>query len=186
MLGDILRFIIEIVFTILGAALLVRAWMHAVRLPPFNPLAQAVFRSTEWLVGPLRKIFPHRGRVEWSCLFATWLTALVYIALMWVITLGLYYSPELPTTLIGGSLITVVKWALNLIVWLTLIQAILSWVNPVAPMMPVLQTLTAPLLDPVRRLLPSSTIDFSPLVVLVLAQIAMMTISRGSFGLLGF
>jgi YggT family protein len=185
MLGDILRFLIEIVFTILGAALLIRAWMHGVRLPPFNPLAQAVFRCTEWLAGPLRKVFPHRGRIEWSCLIGAWLAALVYLALIWVVTLGLFFSAGALPGLLGASFLTVVKWALNLVVWLTLIQAILSWVNPAAPMMPVLQTLTAPLLNPVRRLLPSSTIDFSPLVVLVLAQIALMTVSRGSSGFFG-
>jgi YggT family protein len=185
MLGDILRFLIEIAFTLLGAALLIRAWMHGVRLPPFNPLAHQVQRATDWLVLPLRSILPHRGRIDWGSLVGAWLAAVVYLALMWVVTLGFFFSPEAVPAMLGASLLTVVKWALNLIVWLTLIQAILSWVNPAAPMMPVLQMLTAPLLAPIRRLLPNTGIDFSPLVVLVLAQVAMMAISRSSFGLFG-
>ena len=77
------------------------------------------------------------------------------------------------------------KWALNLVVWLTLIQAVLSWVNPMAPMMPLLQALTAPLLDPVRRLLPRTSIDFSPLVLLIVAQIVLMVLARLSYNVVG-
>ena len=46
MLGEILRFLLEIVFTLFGAALIARAWMHAIRLPPFNPLARAIYQAT--------------------------------------------------------------------------------------------------------------------------------------------
>lgn len=74
------------------------------------------------------------------------------------------------------------RWALNLVVWLTLIQAVLSWVNPMSPLMAQLQTLTAPLLDPIRRILPRTAIDFSPLVLLILAQIAAMMLTRLSYG----
>lgn len=188
MLGQILRFLVEIVFTIMGAALLVRAWMFAVRMPAFNPLAHAVFRCTDWLVAPLRRIFPHRGKVEWSCLVAAWLAAIVYLLLLWFIYTGslvILTRPELLLSLAVQSLITVAKWALNLVVWLTLIQAILSWVNPAAPMMPVLQMLTAPLLNPVRRLMPNSSIDFSPLIVLVVAQILMMLLANVGFSMFG-
>ncbi|MNT10349.1 YGGT family protein [compost metagenome] len=70
-------------------------------------------------------------------------------------------------------------------VWLTLIQAVLSWVNPMAPMMPLLQSLTAPLLDPIRRVLPRTSIDFSPLVLLIAAQILLMVLARLSYGMMG-
>jgi YggT family protein len=78
-----------------------------------------------------------------------------------------------------------VKWALNLVVWLTLIQAVLSWVNPMAPMMPLLQALTAPMLDPIRRLLPRTAVDFSPLVLLIVAQVLLMVLSNISQRMVG-
>ena len=81
-----------------------------------------------------------------------------------------------------ASVPTVLKWGVNLVLWLTLIQVILSWVNPMAPVMPVLQTLTAPLLDPIRRLLPTpGGLDFSPLVVLILAQVLIMVLEGFSY-----
>ena len=75
---------------------------------------------------------------------------------------------------------------MNLIVWLTLIQAVLSWVNPLAAAMPMLRTLTEPLLAPIRRIMPNlGGLDLSPLALLILAQIAMMVLNRVSFALFG-
>ena len=185
MLGEILRFLLEIVFTLFGAALIARAWMHAIRLPPFNPLARAIYQATNWLVLPLRKIIPAGNKIDWTSLVATWLSALVYLVLIWLVAIGALIPAALLPAAMGSALIMAIKRALNLIVWLTLIQAVLSWVNPMAPLMPLLSTLTAPLLDPIRRILPRSSIDFSPLVLLVVAQIVLMVLARLSYSLMG-
>ncbi|MBR8654466.1 YggT family protein [Achromobacter sp. Marseille-Q0513] len=185
MLGEILRFLLEIVFTLFGAALIARAWMHAIRLPPFNPLARAIYQATNWLVLPLRKIIPAGNKIDWTSLVATWLSALVYLVLIWLVAIGALIPVALLPAAMGSALIMAIKWALNLVVWLTLIQAVLSWVNPMAPLMPLLSTLTAPLLDPIRRILPRSSIDFSPLVLLVVAQIVLMVLARLSYSLMG-
>lgn len=58
--------------------------------------------------------------------------------------------------------------------------------KPARPVMPVLHTLTAPLLDPIRRLLPNlGGLDLSPLVLLVLAQIAIMFLQHFTYTLFG-
>ena len=86
--------------------------------------------------------------------------------------------------MIGAGLATVGRWALNLIIWLTLIQAVLSWINPMATIMPVLRILTAPLLEPIRRIMPSlGGLDLSALVLLILAQIAIMVLNRITYQL---
>lgn len=182
MFGNILHFIINIVFSLFGIALLVRAWMYAIRLHPFNPYAQAVFRVTNWLVQPIRKVVPNSKYLDWPCLVAAWLTALVlWLLLLFILTPGL----PLPNGMAGAALAsipTVLKWAVNLVLWLTLIQVILSWVNPMAPVMPVLQTLTAPLLDPIRRILPTpGGLDFSSLVLLIVAQVLIMLLEGLSY-----
>ncbi|GAB2893584.1 YggT family protein [Paralcaligenes sp. KSB-10] len=186
MLSDALHFIINIVFTLFGIALIIRAWMFAIRLHPFNPYSQAVLRLTDWLIQPIRKIVRPGNRLDWPCLLASWLTAFVFLLLTWIVLTGQFppVSSLLPAVL--ASLFTLLKWALNLVLWLTLVQAILSWVNPLAPIMPVLHTLTAPLLDPIRRMLPNfGGLDFSPLVLLVLAQIGMVFLEHLSFSLFG-
>ena len=186
MLGDILRFLLEITFTLFGAALIARAWIHAVRLHPFNPLARGIYQATNWLVLPIRKVIPAGNSVDWTSLVAAWLTALAYLALMWLLAVGSLIPAALVPAALGSSLLMVIKWALNLIVWLTLLQAVLSWVNPMSPLMALLQTLTAPLLDPIRRLLPrTAAIDFSSLILLILAQVVLMMLARLTYGLLG-
>jgi YggT family protein len=48
MFGDITRFLLDTIFSLFGAALLLRAWTQAVRLSPRNPLSQAIFQLTGW------------------------------------------------------------------------------------------------------------------------------------------
>lgn len=186
MLSNVLHFVINIVFSLFGIALLIRAWIYAIRLHPFNPYSQAVLRVTNWLVQPLRKIIAPGNSIDWPSLLACWLTALVFLLLTWTALIG--QLPPLQSLLpaLLAAVLTVFKWAFNVILWVTLIQAILSWVNPLAPVMPVLHTLTAPLLDPIRRIMPNlGGLDLSPLVLLVLAQVAMMVLQHLSFSLFG-
>jgi YggT family protein len=186
MLGEILRFLLEIVFSLLGAALLARAWIYAVKLHPFNPMSQAIHQATNWLVQPLRSIIPSGKGFDGASLAGAYLIAVIFLSLLWLTSMGSMLSPKLIPGLLGAALVTVARWALNLVVWLTLIQAVLSWINPLAPIMPVLRTLTAPLLEPIKRIMPNlGGIDLSALVLLILAQIAMMVLNRISFSLLG-
>lgn len=186
MLNNTLHFIINILFSLFGIVLIVRAWMFAIRLHPFNPYSQAVLRLTNWFVQPLRRFIPQGNYLDWPSLFGCWLTALLYLLLTWVVLTGSLPSVDmLPPALIAAFL-TTLKWIFNIILWLTLIQAVLSWVNPLAPVMPVLHTLTQPLLDPIRRLLPNlGGLDLSPLVLLLLAQVAIMFLQHFSYLLVG-
>lgn len=186
MFSDVLYFVLNILFSLFGIALILRAWMYAIRLHPFNPYAQAVLRGTNWFVGPLRSVFKPSNRIDWPSLIACWLTALVYLWVTWVVLTGQLPATEGLLRSLVAAVITVAKWAFNIVLWVTLIQAVLSWVNPMAPVMPLLQTLSAPLLDPIRRVMPNlGGLDLSPLILLVLAQVAIMVLQRFAFTLFG-
>lgn len=177
MFGDIAHFLIDIIFTLFGAILILRMWMQAVRLPPRNPVSQGVLQATNWLVLPLRRVVPSAAGIDWASLLAAWLTAIVYLALV----LALAGANPLDFFPIGlaMALLTVLKWALNLLLWLTLLMAILSWINPRAEIMPVLYYLTAPFLNPIRRVVPQfGGFDMSPLVLYVLTQVALIVVGR--------
>lgn len=179
MIGEILRFLLDIGFTLIGAVLLARAWLQAVKLHPFNPFSQAIYQATNWLVGPLRRIVPTGGGIDWASLLGAVLAAVVYLVLLWFVSTASMLPVKLIPGILGAGFATVGRWALNLIIWLTLIQAVLSWINPMATIMPVLRTMTEPLLEPIRRIMPRlGGIDLSPLVLLILAQIAIMVVTR--------
>jgi YggT family protein len=185
MFGDIARFLLNTVFTLFGAALLLRAWLQFVRLPPYNPVSNAVLQITNWIVLPLRKVIPGRRGIDWASFVATLIAALAYVVLM-VWSVGIDPLQLLPTLLIV-ALLTMIKWALNLIIWLTILTALLSWLNPQSPAMPILFQLTAPFLNPLRRVIPQlGGLDLSPIVLFVIVEILLRVIERVSMQLTFF
>jgi len=79
----------------------------------------------------------------------------------------------------------VLSLAVEILFWLVLVRAILSWVRPsvsnptLADIDRILYRLTEPILAPVRRLLPPSAgLDWSPLVVLLLLGVLQRLIAR--------
>jgi YggT family protein len=186
MFGDILLILIEIGSSLMGAILMARAWIHAVRLHPFNPVSQTIYQTTNWLTQPLRKIFPAGHRIDWASLVAAFLVALLSVALRWMVANAAIFPASLIPSFVGVSIITLATWLLNLVFLLTMAQAILSWMNPMATIMPVLRVLTDPLLAPLRRLLPApGGLDLSPIALLILAQISMVIIKKIVFSLIG-
>jgi YggT family protein len=185
MFGDIARFLLSTVFTLFGAALLLRAWLQVVRMPPYNPVTNAVLQATNWIVLPLRHILPATRRIDWACLVAALLSALVYVILMVYLT-GADPLGILPTLLIVAVL-TLIKWALNLIIWMTILMALLSWLNPRSPAMPILYQLTAPFLNPLRRVMPQlGGLDLSPILLFVIVQVLLMVVTRAAVQLTYF
>ncbi|HEV8673194.1 MAG TPA: YggT family protein [Methylomirabilota bacterium] len=65
-----------------------------------------------------------------------------------------------------AALIDYLLWAY---LWIIIIRALVSWVNPDPwnPIVRFLHQITEPVLRPIRRLLPASPIDFSPLIVIL-------------------
>lgn len=183
MVQTIAIFLVDIIFQLFGIVLILRAWMFAIRLHPFNPYSQAILKASDWLIIPIRKIIPASGRFDWPSIIACWVTGMVYLFLSWFIAMaGMLPSASAFGPLLLAGLFIALKWVFNLIVWLTLIQAVLSWINPLSPIMPVLYTLTAPLLDPIRKIMPrTGGLDFSPLVLLIIAQIIMMVLNHLAF-----
>jgi YggT family protein len=65
----------------------------------------------------------------------------------------------------------VAGYAIDILWWLIIIRALLSWVSPdpYNPIVQFIEKMTEPFLDPARRLIPSHKlgIDISPLLVLL-------------------
>ncbi|VWB55232.1 membrane protein [Burkholderia dolosa] len=182
MFGEIARFLLNTVFTLFGAALILRVWMQAVRVPPYNPVTQAVLQATNWLVLPLRRVIAGVRGIDWASVAAALLTALVYVVLM-VVMAG-FDPASVLATLVVVALLTVVKWALNLVIWMTILMALLSWLNPASPAMPILYQLTAPFLNPLRRIIPNlGGIDLSPILLFVIVQVLLMIVTRAAVSL---
>jgi len=70
-----------------------------------------------------------------------------------------------------NALAIILSWALTIYMWIIIIRALISWVNP-DPYNPIVQFLynvTEPVLYPIRKRLPyMGGIDLSPLIVLLI------------------
>lgn len=185
MFNDILSFILQIALSLLGTVFLFRAWLYFIRMPPFNPYSQGIFKITDWAVLPLHKLFKNTRYLDTASLLAAWVCAFLYLIGGWLlITEGSFPLEFLPKTALA-AILTMIKWILNISLWLILIQVILSWVNPAAPVMPLLLALTRPIMEPVRKRLPNTgAIDFSPLLVLLVIQVLNMIVQRLNMALI--
>ncbi|KVR09260.1 hypothetical protein WK09_23290 [Burkholderia ubonensis] len=185
MFGEIARFLLNTLFTLFGAALILRVWMQAVRVPPYNPVTQAVLQATNWLVLPLRRVISGVRGIDWASIVAALLTALVYVVLL-VLIAGVDPLGLIPTIIVA-SLLHVVEWVLYLVIWMTILMALVSWLNPRSPAMPILYQLTAPFLNPLRRVIPNlGGLDLSPILLFVIVQVLLMIVSRAAAALMLF
>ena len=179
MINQALKLVIDVAFGLFTYGLLLRFAMQALRAPFRNPLGQSVMALTDWIVKPLRKVLPGVGGVDWASVIAAYVFQFAWL-------LALYFAFGRGFALLGPGLAFVAVAALIALVkallWLTIIvvfaQAILSWVAPDGPLAGVLNALTFPLLRPVRRLVPpiGGTLDLSPLIVIVVAQLVLITL----------
>lgn len=134
-----------------------------------NPLGRFVFALTDWLVLPLRRVVPSMGSWDMASLVGAFLLELAQFALLWLMAGadgGLFAVPIL-------AAFGLVRLVISGMTGMVIVYAILSWVQTRSVMADVIERLCAPVLTPIRRVLPLiGGIDLSPLVLLLLLQIA--------------
>ncbi len=174
-MSRILWLLIETLGSLLAVACVLRAYAHRVHLNPRNPISQFVSALTDWLVQPLRKLIPPGRSMDWASVVAALLVATLTAVLFFVVVGGV--SVPNPASVLLLAAIWLVRWTVWLVIGLVIVQAILSWVNPYAPLAPAIQQLTQPFLAPIRRFVPLiGGVDLSPLVLIILLQVLLMVV----------
>jgi YggT family protein len=175
MLNQALRFLIDTAFGFVVYAALLRFIMQWLRAPFRNPIGQAVTALTDWAVKPLRRLLPGFGGYDWASLLFAWIGQV-----LWLVALAALGSAEFSGTLAGYLLVLALVELLRASLWILIgavfLQAILSWIAPDGPLAGVLNALTFRVLAPIRRVIPplGGSLDLSPLIVIVLAQLALI------------
>jgi YggT family protein len=177
MLGDALIFIAQVAFGLLTLTLLLRFYLQWVRAPYRNPLADFVNALTDFMVRPARRVLPGLWGIDLPTLVLAWLMQL----LEWLVVLqvrGFRFGAEIGIALIGiaaVAAISVMKMLVYIVLFATLLQAVLSWVNPGSPVAPLLDAMTRPFLRMFRRRIPPiGNVDLSPLFLMVACQLLLM------------
>jgi YggT family protein len=181
MFSSALIFLLTTVANLLTMVFLLRFFMQLFRAPFGNPLGLMVVTLSDFAVKPTRKIIPSWKKIDLSTLFLAILTQfLLQLSLIWLRNFPLSLAGQSAWLgLTGLSLLGVLHTAIDVFFYAILLQVILSWVNPHTPISAVLESLTRPILNPIRRILPSANgIDFSALVALILIQMLNLSVFR--------
>ncbi len=177
MLDQLLRFLLDTVFGFLVFVLLARFYLQLLRAPFRNPLGQFVSALTNWLVLPARRLIPGMFGLDLASILAAWLLETLHLFLLYalkggglgglsVVAMGIIFSL---------ALLELARFSLYLLIGVILIQAVMSWVNPYAPLAPLLNALAGPFLRPFQRLIPPiGNVDLSPLFAIVAAQLLLI------------
>lgn len=175
---SIFTMIVNAVASILAGVMLLRFWMQVVRVRPPQSVGQFVYQLSDWLVRPLRRVMPGSG-YDWASLVGAFLIVLLSI----IAILGLQTGFNFKIILLV-ALERLLQWICYGFMATLIMEAVFSWVNPHAPLAPFVRALNDPLLRPLRRLIPPlGGVDLSPLVLLILLQIAVRVIDALFFTL---
>ena len=179
MLVNAVSFLLNTLLSLLSLAFLLRFYLQATNAPFRNPLSQTVVAVTDFAVIPMRRAVPSIFKLDTSTLLLSFLTQLLLqFLLQWVS--GFPFSlagNSIWLTLVSVSALHVANLSMDLFLYAIVAQALLSWVNPYTPIAPALDALTRPILQPIRRIIPSPNgLDLSPLVAILLAQLIQMLV----------
>ena len=176
MLYQIASFLLDVVGGLLTGACLLRLYMQWQRVPFSNPVGGLVFALTDWLIMPLRRVIPPVGRWDVSSLVAAMLVQLVQYALLTLLLGAGSAWAWLPWLALFGLL----RVAVSGLIGLLIVYSVLSWIQGGrSPLADVIARLCEPVLRPFRRVIPlMGGFDLSPLVALVVLQVAMIVLGH--------
>jgi YggT family protein len=166
---DALLYIVNALVTLLVIAFLLRLLLPLVRADLRNPLGEAVFKLTNPLVLPLRKLLPPVRSFDVASLVALLLVQFAGTTLMRVLA-GVGLRPE---AILVGGLRELLLTVLQFYFFAVLAYALLSWFSGAgySPAGRVLARLVEPLLAPIRRVVPPlGSLDLSALILLIVLQ----------------
>lgn len=179
MLSGLLQFLFGTIASLLGALLLLRAWLYYWAMSPRHPLAMLCRRFTDWLVNPIMRVVKPKGAADWPALIAAFLVAV--LAVLMHRTIG--HLPATPIGLLIAPFAMLVRWAAEMVSWGAVIWCVLSWVTPQHPMSYTLGTLLDPFLRPIRRIVPTiRNIDLSPMILILLTYVVLVLVTPFSRG----
>lgn len=173
MFYQITSLLLEVAAGLISGTCLLRLYMQYQRIPlssrSGNPMGRFVFALTDWLVLPLRRVIPALGRWDMASLAGAFLIQLAQFLILWALT-GMAAGLLSVVVLAAFGL---VRMAISGLTGLVIVYAVLSWVQTRSMVSDLLERLVMPVLIPIRRIVPLvGGVDLSPLVLLLLLQIA--------------
>ena len=171
MLGQIGIFLVDTLVTFIVFLLLARFLFQWLRVPFRNPAGEFLLATTSWIVHPARRVIPGLAGLDLATPLLAWL---LQFAGLWLQAAIAGAQPSI-LALAAVAAVDLVRFAIYILVFALIMQAVLSWVNPYTPVGPAFDTFTRPFLRPLRRYVPPvARVDLTPLILLVVLQVLLI------------
>ncbi len=174
-LANALSLLIQFAFGCAVALFVFRLLAEAVRADFYNPICQFLYRATNPVLTPIRRVIPTWRRINLAALLIAWLLEVVKNFLL-RFTVPEYWASNIGTLVLGvADLLNffMIVYLIMIFVW-----ALLSYVNVDArnPLVPLLGKIVEPALKPFRRIVPLvGGFDLSPMLA-ILAILLIQTV----------
>ena len=175
MFSQIAIFLVDTVVAFFVFLLLARFHFQWLRVPFRNPLGEFVLATTSWCVLPARRVIPGLAGLDLPTLLLAWLLQGLGL---WI-QLAIAGAEPGIAPLAALAAVDLLRYSLYILVFAIIVQVVFSWVNPDAPFAPMFDTITRPFLRPLRRFVPPvGRFDLTPLVLLVIVQVALILVGN--------
>ena len=176
---DIGVFLVQTILSLYTSAIILRFLLGYARADFYNPLSQFLVKITNPVLVPARRFLPSLGKLDTSAVAVAYIIILIKGILLNAM-MGAGFGIFSLLFMSVGELISSVIWMY--IIGL-LIMAIISWIGSAQgnPVLPLINSLTAPLLAPVRKYIPPvGMMDLTPMAAM-LGLYILLIIVKGVF-----
>ena len=171
-----LSLLITLAFDAVATLLVLRLLAEASRADFNNPLSQFVYRYTNPVLAPIRRVLPNWRRINLAALQLAWLTMLLKLLLLYAL-LGI--MPR-PLGLLVQALAELLDFVLLLYIVLIFGWSLLSMfaVDRRQPLLRLAGAIVEPLLRPLHGKLIAGQIDFAPMAVMIVLLLARLLLAQ--------
>lgn len=176
-----LSLLIELAFDTVAMLFVLRVAAEACRADFHNPLSQFVYRYTNPVLAPIRRVIPNWRRINLAALLIAWLAMLLKRTVLFAL---IGFMPGL-AGLVVLSLADLLDYVLMFYLVLIFGWSLMSMfaVDQRQPLLRLVGAIVEPLMRPVRGKLVIGSLDFSPAAVMIVLMLARLLIAAPLFDL---
>ena len=168
--------LVDVLFSLYIATILLRLLLGFSRADFRNPLSQFLVKVTNPVLVPMRRFIPAIGSIDTSAVILAYVLTLIKSSLLLLLASVPLQFPAILFFAFGELLQTII-W---IYIFALILQAVISWVGNTNgnPIIPLVNSLTNPLLRPIRKVVPLiGMMDLSPMVAILGLNILLIIVT---------
>ncbi|KGI78616.1 YggT family protein [Oleiagrimonas soli] len=175
------QLILEFVFGAVATLFLLRMIAEAARVQFHNPISQFVYRSTNPVLAPLRRVLRNWRNINLAAIAVAWLAELVKLGLEFLLAGGLP-NPAGWLLLGFGQLLDLFLLVYIVLIFVWSLGSLLGG-DPGHPLLRFVAQLVEPPMRPLRRRMPTlGGLDFSPAVAILVLMLLRILVAGPLIG----